>query len=62
MRGRLETDRILMEDSRHTIDVVALQTGFADRDRMRRLPAQLRPAAPGDPADGEGRDGGRSGG
>ncbi|KQS96422.1 MULTISPECIES: GlxA family transcriptional regulator [unclassified Rhizobium] len=33
---RLEAARILMEDSRHSIDVVAQQTGFADRDRMRR--------------------------
>lgn len=33
---RLEAARTLMEDSRHSIDVVASQTGFADRDRMRR--------------------------
>ena len=26
----------MMEQSRHSIDVVARQTGFADRDRMRR--------------------------
>jgi transcriptional regulator GlxA family with amidase domain len=26
----------MMEQSRHPIDVVARQTGFADRDRMRR--------------------------
>jgi transcriptional regulator GlxA family with amidase domain len=25
-----------MEQSRHSIDVIAQQTGFADRDRMRR--------------------------
>jgi len=25
-----------MEDTHHTIDVVARETGFADRDRMRR--------------------------
>lgn len=33
---RLEAARALMEDSNHSIDVVAQQTGFADRDRMRR--------------------------
>ncbi|MBF7015045.1 GlxA family transcriptional regulator (plasmid) [Novosphingobium resinovorum] len=33
---RLEAARTLMEDSSHSIDVVAQQTGFADRDRMRR--------------------------
>lgn len=33
---RVETARLLMEQSRHPIDVVAQQTGFADRDRMRR--------------------------
>jgi len=26
----------MMEQSRHPIDVIARQTGFADRDRMRR--------------------------
>ncbi len=33
---RLEAARTLMEDSNHPIDTVARQTGFADRDRMRR--------------------------
>lgn len=33
---RLETARLLMEQGRHPIEVVARQTGFADRDRMRR--------------------------
>jgi transcriptional regulator GlxA family with amidase domain len=33
---RLETARLMMEQSRHPIDVIARQTGFADRDRMRR--------------------------
>jgi transcriptional regulator GlxA family with amidase domain len=33
---RLEAARTLMEDSRHPIDMVAQQTGFADRERMRR--------------------------
>lgn len=29
--------RLMMEQSRHPIEVVAQQTGFADRDRMRRV-------------------------
>ena len=33
---RVEAARILMERSRHPIDAVADQTGFADRNRMRR--------------------------
>ena len=33
---RVETARNLMEQSRHSIDVVAQQTGFSDRDHMRR--------------------------
>ncbi|GGF09237.1 AraC family transcriptional regulator [Aliidongia dinghuensis] len=33
---RVEAARLMMEQSRHPIDVVAEQTGFADRDRMRR--------------------------
>jgi transcriptional regulator GlxA family with amidase domain len=33
---RLEAARLMMEQSRHPIDVVARQTGFSDRDRMRR--------------------------
>src|SRR5258708_2384993 len=33
---RVETARLLLEQSRHPIDVIARQTGFADRDRMRR--------------------------
>jgi transcriptional regulator GlxA family with amidase domain len=33
---RLEAARLMMEQSRHPIEVVAEQTGFADRDRMRR--------------------------
>jgi transcriptional regulator GlxA family with amidase domain len=33
---RLEAARLMMETSRHPIDVIAQQTGFADRDRMRR--------------------------
>ena len=37
---RLEAARLMMEQSRHPIDVIARQTGFADRDRIR--PAFLR--------------------
>jgi len=33
---RVEGARTLMEQSRHSIDVVARQTGFSDRDQMRR--------------------------
>ena len=32
----LEAARLMMEQTRHPIDVIARQTGFADRDRMRR--------------------------
>jgi len=35
-RIRVEAARLMMEQSRHAIEVVARQTGFADRDRMRR--------------------------
>jgi transcriptional regulator GlxA family with amidase domain len=33
---RIEAARLMMEQSRHPIEVIAQQTGFADRDRMRR--------------------------
>ncbi|WP_339690435.1 GlxA family transcriptional regulator [Celeribacter baekdonensis] len=33
---RLQAARSLLEDTHHSIDQIALQTGFADRDRMRR--------------------------
>jgi transcriptional regulator GlxA family with amidase domain len=33
---RVEAARLMMEQSRHPIDVIARQSGFADRDRMRR--------------------------
>src|SRR5260221_7057028 len=33
---RIEAARLMMEQSRHPIDVIARQTGFGDRDRMRR--------------------------
>lgn len=35
-RLRVEAARLMIEQSRHPIDVVARQTGFDDRDRMRR--------------------------
>jgi transcriptional regulator GlxA family with amidase domain len=33
---RVDAARILLEESRHSIDVVATQTGFVDTERMRR--------------------------
>lgn len=33
---RLEAARLMMEDGRHSMDIVARETGFADRERMRR--------------------------
>jgi AraC-like DNA-binding protein len=33
---RIEAARLMMEQSRHPIDVIAQQTGFANRDRTRR--------------------------
>jgi transcriptional regulator GlxA family with amidase domain len=33
---RLEAARLMMEQGRHPIDAVANETGFADRERMRR--------------------------
>ena len=33
---RLEAARLMMEQSRHPIEVVAMETGFADPERMRR--------------------------
>jgi len=35
-RLRLEAARFMMEEGRHTVNVVAQETGFADRERMRR--------------------------
>lgn len=35
-RLRVEAARLMMEQSRHPMEVVARETGFADRDRMRR--------------------------
>jgi transcriptional regulator GlxA family with amidase domain len=31
----VEAARLMMEQSRHPIEVIARQTGFAERDRMR---------------------------
>lgn len=42
---RLEAARVMLEEGRHPMDIVARETGFADRDRMRR--AVLR--SPGHP-------------
>ncbi|HEF4762068.1 TPA: GlxA family transcriptional regulator [Pseudomonas putida] len=33
---RVESARLMMETGRHSIDVVAMDTGFGDRERMRR--------------------------
>lgn len=33
---RVEAARLMLEQSRHPIDVIASETGFADRERMRR--------------------------
>jgi transcriptional regulator GlxA family with amidase domain len=33
---RLEAARFMIEQGRHTINVVAQETGFVDRERMRR--------------------------
>ncbi|CAM2152956.1 AraC family transcriptional regulator, transcriptional activator FtrA [Pararobbsia alpina] len=33
---RVDAARMLLEDARHTIDAVAMRTGFADTERMRR--------------------------
>jgi transcriptional regulator GlxA family with amidase domain len=33
---RLEAAKVMLEDGRHPMDIIARDTGFADRDRMRR--------------------------
>ncbi len=33
---RVETARMMMKQGRHPMDVIAAETGFADRERMRR--------------------------
>ena len=35
-RLRLEAAKVMLEDGRHPLDIVARDTGFVDRDRMRR--------------------------
>jgi transcriptional regulator GlxA family with amidase domain len=35
-RLRVEAARVMMEAGRHPMDVIAGETGFADRERMRR--------------------------
>ena len=35
-RLRVEAARLMMEDGRHSMDAIAQETGFADRERMRR--------------------------
>ena len=35
-RLRLEAARFMIEEGRHTVNIVAQETGFADRERMRR--------------------------
>lgn len=35
-RLRVEAARLMLEDGRHTIETIAHETGFADRERMRR--------------------------
>ncbi|MNR88113.1 HTH-type transcriptional regulator CdhR [compost metagenome] len=33
---RVEAARLMMEDGRHSMDIIAAETGFSDRERMRR--------------------------
>jgi transcriptional regulator GlxA family with amidase domain len=35
-RLRVEAARLMMETSRHPIEVIARETGFGDRERMRQ--------------------------
>jgi transcriptional regulator GlxA family with amidase domain len=48
-RLRADAARVLLVRSQHSLDVVAMESGFADRERM-RLPADLRADPAGDPA------------
>ncbi|GLS19172.1 AraC family transcriptional regulator [Labrys miyagiensis] len=58
-RLRAEAARLMIEQSRHPIDVIARQAGFADRDRMRRAflrafgqpPQAIRRSLRGEPID-----------
>jgi transcriptional regulator GlxA family with amidase domain len=53
---RIEVARLMLEDSRHSIDLIARETGFGSRDRMRRAfvrrfgqaPLEIRRDAHGD--------------
>ncbi len=55
---RLEAARLMLEQSRHPVEVIASETGFADRERMRRAfvrtygqpPLAIRRSAAGSPA------------
>jgi transcriptional regulator GlxA family with amidase domain len=40
----------MLEQSRHPIDVIATETGFADRERMRRSFLRIRTTASSDSA------------
>jgi transcriptional regulator GlxA family with amidase domain len=35
-RLRVEAARLMLEEGRHTVETVAYETGFGDRERMRR--------------------------
>lgn len=58
-RLHAEAARLMMEQSRHPIEVIARQTGFVDRDRMRRAflrafgqpPQTIRRSVSGEPID-----------
>src|SRR3984893_17377212 len=43
---RLEAARLMLEDSRHAIETIARQTGFSDRERMRRAFVRVFGLAP----------------
>jgi transcriptional regulator GlxA family with amidase domain len=56
---RIETARVMVEDGRQSIDVIAREVGFGDRNRMRRAfirrfgqpPRELRRDARGNQSD-----------
>jgi AraC-like DNA-binding protein len=43
---RLEAAKIMLEDGHYSLDVVARETGFADRERMRRAFVRAFGASP----------------
>jgi len=50
---RVEAARLMLEDSRHPLETIARQTGFADRERIAAgIRARIRPATPSDAATG----------